>query len=64
VTVVTVVAVVAVVAAVVVVVKVVLVLLPARLYISNLFGPPHISRAFPLQGMLQPTLPSGAGPPP
>ena len=54
------------VAVVEVVVRVVLVLVPllVKLYISNLFGPPHISRAFPLQGMSQPTLPSGAGPPP
>lgn len=41
-----------------------LVLLVPKLYMFNLFGPPHISAAFPLQGMLQPTLPSEAGPPP
>lgn len=27
-------------------------------------GPPHVSPLFPLQGMVQPALPSGAGPPP
>lgn len=40
------------------------VLVLLRIYMSSLFGPPHISKASPLQGMLQPALPSGAGPPP
>jgi hypothetical protein len=37
---------------------------PPKLYKSNLFGPPHVSSAFPLQAMSQSALPSGAGPPP
>jgi hypothetical protein len=35
-----------------------------NLYIVNLFGPPQISAALPLQGMLHNVSPSGAGPPP
>ena len=30
----------------------------------SLFGPPQVSSAFPLQGILHPAEPSGAGPPP
>jgi hypothetical protein len=37
-------------------------LLFPKLYKSNLFGPPHVSWAFPLQAMSQSALPSGAGP--
>jgi hypothetical protein len=46
----------------VVVVEVVIV--PPRLYVFNLFDPPQYSDELPLQGMLQPVKPSGAGPPP
>lgn len=37
---------------------------PGAWYISSLYGPPQNSDEFPLQTMLQPETPSGAGPPP
>ena len=33
-------------------------------YTFSLYDPPHVSDASPLHFMLQPVLPSGAGPPP
>lgn len=42
----------------------VVLLLLLAMNISNLFDPPHVSKVLPLQGMLQPTSPLGAGPPP
>jgi hypothetical protein len=35
-----------------------------NLYMSSLFGPPQYSDELPLQGILHPVKPSGAGPPP
>ena len=37
---------------------------PGAWYISSLYGPPQNSDEFPLQTILQPETPSGAGPPP
>ena len=37
---------------------------PGAWYMSSLYGPPQNSDEFPLQTILQPETPSGAGPPP